>query len=98
MSSEEESGTEVLSLTGLLDSSGDSAALRSALDACSAEYEVLDEGDAARRFGIELEGEVVLELHGGIVRADRALAAFSRGHPDRERGPSPRPSGGRGTA
>ena len=32
----------------------------------------------ARRFGIELEGEVVLELHGGIVRADRALAAFSR--------------------
>ena len=76
---EQESGTEVLSLTGLLDSSGDSAALRSALDACSAEYEVLDPGEAGRRFGIELEGEVVLELHGGIVRADRALAAFSRG-------------------
>ena len=78
---EQESGTEVLSLTGLLDSSGDSAALRSALDACSAEYEVLEEGETARRFGIELEGEVVLELHGGIVRADRALAAFSREHP-----------------
>lgn len=76
---EHESGTEVLSLTGLLDSSGNSAALRSALDACSAEYEVLDSGDAGRRFGIELEGEVVLELHGGIVRADRALAAFSLG-------------------
>jgi sarcosine oxidase len=76
---EEESGTELLSLTGLLDSSGDSAALRSALDACSAEYGVLDAGEAGRRFGIELEGEVVLELHGGIVRADRALAAFSRG-------------------
>ena len=75
---EVESGTELLSLTGLLDSSGDSAALRSALDACSAEYEVLAAGEAGRRFGIELEGEVVLELHGGIVRADRALAAFSR--------------------
>ena len=56
-------------------------ALRKALDACSAEYEVLDAGEAGRRFGIELEGEVVLELHGGIVRADRALAAFSRGIP-----------------
>jgi sarcosine oxidase len=76
---EKESGTELLLLTGLLDSSGDSAALRSALDACSAAYEVLDEGEATRRFGIELEGEVVLELHGGIVRADRAIAALSRG-------------------
>ena len=84
---EEESGTEVLSLTGLLDSSADSAALRSALDACSAEYEVLGEGEAGRRFGIELEGEVVLELHGGIVRADRALAAFSRERSRRDRGP-----------
>jgi sarcosine oxidase len=78
---EEESGAELLSLPGLLDSSGDSAALRSALDACSAEYEVLDEAEAGRRFGIELDGEVVLELHGGIVRADRALAAFVRGIP-----------------
>ena len=75
---EVESGTQLLSLTGLLDSSGDSAALRSALDACSAEYEVLAAGEAGRRFGIELEGEVVLELHGGIVRADRALAAFAQ--------------------
>ena len=93
---EHESGTEVLSLTGLLDSSGDSAALRSALDACSAEYEVLDEGEAGRRFGIELEGEVVLELHGGIVRADRALAAFSREHLGRDRRPRARASGRRG--
>jgi sarcosine oxidase len=76
---EQESGTEVLSLTGLLDARDDSAPLRIALEACSAEYEMLDAEEAARRFGIELEGEVVLELHGGIVRADRALAAFSRG-------------------
>ena len=75
---EVESGAELLSLTGLLDSSGDSAALRSALDACSAEYEVLAAGEAGRRFGIELEGEVVLELHGGTARADRALTAFSQ--------------------
>jgi sarcosine oxidase len=76
---EQESGTEVLSLTGLLDARGDSAPLRRALEACSAEYELLDPAEGGRRFGIELEGEVVLELHGGIVRADRALAAFSRG-------------------
>jgi sarcosine oxidase len=76
---EQESGTEVLSLTGLLDARWDSAPLRKALEACSAEYELMDAAEAARRFGIELEGEVVLEVHGGIVRADRALAAFSRG-------------------
>jgi sarcosine oxidase len=76
---EQESGTEVLSLTGLLDTRDDSAPLRRALDACVAQYELLDAEEAARRFGIELEGEVVLELHGGIVRADRALAAFSSG-------------------
>ena len=76
---EQESGTEVLSLPGLLDARDDSAPLRRALEASSAEYELLDAAEAARRFGIELEGEVVLELHGGIVRADRALAAFSHG-------------------
>jgi len=75
---EEESGEQLLSLTGLLDARRDSAPLRKALDACSAEYELMREDEAARRFGIELEGEVVLELHGGIVRADRALSAFSR--------------------
>jgi sarcosine oxidase len=76
---EAESGTEVLSLTGLLDASTDREPLQAALDACGATYELLAPGEAARRFGIELEGELLLELHGGIVRADRALAAFSRG-------------------
>jgi len=75
---EEESGEQLLSLTGMLDARRDSAPLRNALDACSADYELMNADQAARRFGIELEGEVVLELHGGIVRADRALAAFSR--------------------
>jgi sarcosine oxidase len=78
---EEASGLELLSLTGLLDARADSAPLREALDACSAEHELLTPAEVAERFGIELEGEVVLELHGGIVRADRALAAFSRGLP-----------------
>ncbi len=75
---EDESGVELLSLTGLLDARSDSAPLRAALDACSAEYDVLIPPEVAERFGIELEGEVVLELHGGIVHADRALAACSR--------------------
>jgi sarcosine oxidase len=80
---EEESGTQLLSLTGLLDARRDSAPLLAALDACSAEYERLDAAEVARRYGIMLEDRVegVLELHGGIVRADRALAAFSRGIP-----------------
>jgi sarcosine oxidase len=76
---EAESGLELLSLTGLLDARDDSRPLRAALDACSADHELLDAAEVARRFGIELEGEIVLELHGGIVRADRALSAFSRG-------------------
>ena len=77
---EEESGTQLLSLTGLLDARRDTAPLQTALDACSAEYERLDAAEIARRYGIEFEEGVegVLELHGGIVQADRALAAFSR--------------------
>jgi sarcosine oxidase len=75
---EQESGTELLSLTGLLDANADREPLRVALDACDVAYELLAPGEAGRRFGIELEGELVLELHGGIVRADRALAAFSK--------------------
>jgi sarcosine oxidase len=78
---EQESGQELLSLTGLLDARADSAPLREALVACSAEHELLTPAEVADRFGIELEGEVVLELHGGIVRADRAVAAFSQGIP-----------------
>src|SRR5262245_19762872 len=80
---EKESRTQLLSLTGLLDARRDSAPLRSALDACSAEYERLDAAEVERRYGIVLEEGVegVLERHGGIVRADRALAAFSRGIP-----------------
>ena len=76
---EEEAGGPVLSLTGLLDSSTDSGPLRAALDARGAAYEVLSPIAAAERFGIELDGEVVLELHGGTVLASRALAAFSAG-------------------
>ena len=66
----------MLSLTGLLDARDDSASLRAALDEQAAEYEVLDPDETARRFGITVMGDVVLELHGGTVRADRSLAAF----------------------
>jgi sarcosine oxidase len=76
---EAESNQELLSLTGLLDARGDSTPLRAALDARGAEYELLDAPEAARRFGIKLDGQVVLELHGGIVRAARALEAFAAG-------------------
>lgn len=76
---EAESGLMLLSLTGLLDLSADSAPLRAALDQRGADYEVLEGKGAARRFGIVVEGEVVLELHGGTVRADRSLVALRAG-------------------
>ena len=78
---EAESGLQLLSLTGLLDARGDSTPLRSALDACGAEYELLTAVEAADRFGITLDGEVVLETHGGIAFAARAREAFARGIP-----------------
>ncbi len=73
---EKESGEQLLSLTGLLDARDDSASLRAALDEQAAEYEVLDPDETARRFGITVMGDVVLELHGGTVRADRSLTAL----------------------
>ena len=76
---EKESGRTLLSLTGLLDASRDSAPLRAALDARDADYEILTPDETATRFGIELEGEVVLELRGGIVYATRVLGAFAAG-------------------
>jgi sarcosine oxidase len=74
---EAESGTTLLSLTGLLDARRDSTPLRTALDARGATYELMTASEAAQRFGIELDGEVVLETHGGIVYAKRALEAFA---------------------
>lgn len=73
---EAESGQALLSLTGLLDTSPDSAPLRAALDERGATYELLDPRAVERRFGLVVDGEAVLELHGGTVRADQALAAF----------------------
>lgn len=73
------SGLTLLSLTGLIDASADSGPLRAALDEREAPYEVLDPDETARRFGIGVPGEVVLELHGGTVRADRSLEAFRAG-------------------
>jgi sarcosine oxidase len=74
---EAESGSTLLSLTGLLDGRRDSTPLRAALDARGATYELMTASEAAERFGIELDGEVVLETHGGIVYAGRALEAYS---------------------
>ena len=75
---ETETGEQLLSPTGLLDARPDSSSLRAALEAAAVEHELLAPGDAKRRYGINLDGEVVLEPHGGTVRADRALAAFVR--------------------
>jgi sarcosine oxidase len=78
---EQESGLQLLNITGLLDARRDATPLREALDACGAEYERLTPADVAERFGILVEGEAVLETHGGIAFAARAREAFSRGIP-----------------
>ena len=79
---ETESGEQLLELDGLLEIVCD---LRhssvAALDACAVPWDQLSRAEAQRRFPLRLpEGSFgVLQPQAGIVRADRALAAFARG-------------------
>ena len=81
---EAESGTELLALTGLVDTGQDTGPLCAALEERSAEYELLSAEQAAERFGLRFDRDVVLELHGGMVWADKARGAFSAGLAVRE--------------
>ena len=79
---EAEAGEHLLELTGLIEivtDLGESSA--AALDACQVPWERLDRDDVERRFPLRLPAGSfgVLQLEAGIVRADRALAAFARG-------------------
>jgi len=75
---EAEAGEPLLELHGSVDL-GDWGANRDALAAAAALFEVLDRGEAARRFGLVLEpGEQALfQPDGGIALADRTLAALA---------------------
>jgi sarcosine oxidase len=82
---EDASGRELLSLTGSLDAGRDQRALRDALEASGARFELLGSGEADRRFGISLgDGEVLLQPDGGVVWAARALELFAAGPEIRE--------------
>ncbi len=75
---EAEAGETLLDLHGSIDL-GDWGPNRDALAAAGAEHELLERGDAERRFGLVLEpGEQALfQPEGGVALADRALAALA---------------------
>lgn len=84
---EAESGEELLVLDGLLEivtSLEESSA--PTLEACGVPWERLEGAEAERRFPVQVPASsfAVLQPEAGIVRADRALAAFARGVEVRE--------------
>jgi len=79
---EAESKQQLLELHGLLEivtTLRESSA--AALEACGVAWEQVDRNEALRRFRLRLGSESfgVFQPEAGIVRADRALAAFARG-------------------
>jgi sarcosine oxidase len=79
---EAEAGERLLELNGLLEivsELGQSSA--AALEACGVAWERLECGEVERRFPLRIPpgSFAVLQPEAGIVRADRALAAFARG-------------------
>jgi sarcosine oxidase len=78
---EAESGTTILELPGLVEvvrTLEESTA--HTLERCGVEWERLDREEAERRYPIHVPEEsfVVVQPEAGIVRADKALAAFAR--------------------
>ncbi len=76
---ERESGKRLLELNGLLELvERPEQSSRDALEACGAEYELLDAAAASARWpiGVPAGWAVLLQPEAGIVRADRARNAF----------------------
>ena len=79
---EAETGEPLLELNGLIEivtDVRDSSA--AALDACGVGWSLLDRDEVERRFPVRLPrgSFAVFQAEAGIVRADRAIAAFARG-------------------
>jgi sarcosine oxidase len=78
---EAESGETLLELNGLLEivQTLEESTART-LEACGVEWHRLDAGEAERRYPVYVPGDsfAVLQPEAGIVRADKALAAFAR--------------------
>jgi len=87
---EAEAGDALLELSGLVElvaDLGESSAV--ALDSCGVPWERLAAAEAERRWPVRVPPPAfaVLQPEAGIVRADRALAAFARGLDVREEAP-----------
>src|SRR5436853_562388 len=77
---EGESGETLLELNGLVDLPLDPDRLAATLAACGAAYELLDPAQVEHRFGLATQCcKAVFQPEAGVVRADRALAAFGAG-------------------
>jgi sarcosine oxidase len=78
---EAESGETLLELNGLLEivQTLEESTART-LEACGVEWHRLDAEEAERRYPVSVPGDsfAVLQPEAGIVRADKALAAFAR--------------------
>ena len=82
---ESESGETLLELTGLVDLPEDVDRLTAALDATGTDYEFLTAEELQHRFGLVTDCyKAVWQPDAGIVRSDRALAAFGAGVAIRE--------------
>jgi sarcosine oxidase len=82
---EAETGEQLLDLTGLVDLPEDPDRLTAALDATETPYELLTAEELQHRFGLATTCcKAVWQPDAGVVRADRALAAFARGLAVRE--------------
>lgn len=84
---EAESGTELISLVGLVELVHDLAeSSREALASCGVDCRVLDAAAAAREFGLIVPDgfAALLQPDAGVVFAERALAAFGADVPARE--------------
>lgn len=79
---ESEAGEQLLELNGLIEIVSElSESSAAALEACGVAWERLDRDEVERRFPLRIPAGSfgVLQPEAGIVRADRALAAFARG-------------------
>lgn len=73
---EAETGTQLLSLPGPIDTGRDPAQLCRALDARSASFELLEAADA-HRFGLRLRGPAVYQPDGCVAWARRTVSALA---------------------
>jgi len=76
---EQEAGEELLRTTGTLDIGDYAAANESTLADCGIATDRLDPDEVARRFGVTVPRDALFQPDGGLLLADRCLAALAAG-------------------